>query len=216
MLRWLSMMTLALAAAAPACNARPVRAGATGTAGESPRPVEPPAAAAATSGDGLCGYEFVPSDPGFADSYRERNALVDAAVEGPTPEPPDVGVVLALDGPERSFPAGGVVRLLGAVSADLDLLRECPGGLLAHVELTLRRVDRGCHETAPLVVSDVELRAPEPSGTTADHPSYRESTAFAFDVARFFGIPAEPGSYAIVARVGRHESAPVTFDVVRD
>lgn len=142
---------------------------------------------------------------------KTRKAAVDFGANEKAPEPPDVGIALALDGGGK-YKAGAPVTVHGSYRADQDLIRMCREGLAASILITIVRIDKPWGETARLVPPKVVVQRPT-SPEHAPDPTYREAGQFRFDLRVFFDLPAEPGRYRVEAALGPYHSERVQFEV---
>jgi hypothetical protein len=143
---------------------------------------------------------------------EDRNSLVVYAESPEAPPPPTLGVAIrfAAEGPMRAK-AGDPVTLHGVYRADRTLIRNSGGMAQSFVFLTVLRADKPFGCTSPLFAATVRTMAP--AGGMEVGPDYREGNSFRLDLASFFDLPAEPGSYTVQACLGGHFSDRLEFDV---
>ncbi|HUT32404.1 MAG TPA: hypothetical protein VNE39_02900 [Planctomycetota bacterium] len=146
--------------------------------------------------------------------FEERNALVDMGENPNAPQPPGKGVAIrfAFDA-EARFKPGEPLLLHGAFQADRAMLERAGGTVASLVFLTLLRSDKPYGSTLRLIVPPSERGRPAsfPPNLLGD---YREGGTFKVDLAKFFELPAEPGSYTVLASMAGHLSDPIEFDIL--
>jgi len=143
-----------------------------------------------------------------------RNSLVDLGEDKDAPEPPDVGIAIAVLPAAKplKFTLGQPIVLHGAYQADLELIRLCRAGMSNSVMLTLIRIDRPGGETARLITPQMAPSADRVPKTLTD-PTYREIEQFRVDLVKFFRLPKEPGKYTIEASLGPYFSGRISFAI---
>ena len=151
----------------------------------------------------------------MARMIEARNALVDRSTDPDAPEVRDAGVAILLTGSGQDrFPVGEPVVLHGAYKADRDLLALSRRQPTAAILLTLIRTDRPFGATMSLITPTIDAPPPA-SRDIALSDAYREGGHFRVDLAEFFELPAEPGTYAIQAAFGPWFSARLPFAIVK-
>jgi len=151
------------------------------------------------------------------DRPGDRNRHVEVRDDDNAPEAPDVGVAIQFGvNVDPEFPVGKPIHLYGTAQGDNALLKLCGGQLTTAVLLTLIRTDKTAGETAVLMQSDRRPGAgPEPDADVTQDEDYREAVSFRVDLAAFFDLPKEPGTYTIEAAIGPHFSGREELEIVQ-
>ena len=144
---------------------------------------------------------------------EDRNRLVTYAENPDAPPAPTLGVAIrfAIEGEPR-FKLGENILLHGVFRADGAMIKGSDGEPKSFVFLTLIRGDRPYGQTIQLYSPTVRGAAP-PEGP-AMGPDYREGAGFKVNLVKFFGLPAEPGSFTVQASIGTHFSDRLEFEVL--
>ncbi len=150
-------------------------------------------------------------------SVHDRNRLVDFGADPAAPEPPDVGIAIALvpDGAGSSYRMDHPIVLAGSYRVDGKLYQECEQNPAAAIQLVLTRKDKPGVETLPLYSPKSKI-APRAGGPPPVYgEGYRVGGQFKVDLRLFFVLPSEPGRYVVVASLGPHRSKETSFEIVR-
>ncbi|MBZ5637775.1 MAG: hypothetical protein LAO51_03350 [Acidobacteriia bacterium] len=152
-------------------------------------------------------------------SVHERNQLVDFGANPDAPEPPDIGIAIALvpesQGSGTAYHVDRPIVLAGSYRVDGKLFQEYEQNPAAAIKLTLTRKDKPGVESVPLYSPKSKI-APRGGGTPPVYgEGYRVGGQFKVDLRLFFGLPGEPGTYVVVASLGLRPSQELSFEIVR-